>query len=316
MIGRLVNEFLIHNSKNARYIWGDILPQLLDCDFNLVNLETALTHSEKRVPKVFNFKADPHQVQSLVEGNISVVNLANNHILDFSHEGLKETLETLRRAKLLYVGAGSQKEAEASVILEQGGIRVGVIGCTDNEPGWKTKGDKEGTFYVEVGDIQPLEHVVKELRSKADLLVLSIHWGPNMRERPPESFKQFAHRLIDIGVDIIHGHSAHIFQGIEIYKKKLIMYDTGDFIDDYAVDPRLRNDQSFYFVLDVSNQGIEKLSLFPVVISNFQVNRAFGKQCEEILKRMESLSLELGTVLEWRDEYLFWSKDKKSSPKG
>ena len=45
---------------------------------------------------------------------------------------------------------------------------------------------------------------------------------------------------------MIHGHSAHLFQGIEFYKGKLILYDTGDFVDDYQVDPLLRNDRSFF----------------------------------------------------------------------
>jgi len=54
---------------------------------------------------------------------------------------------------------------------------------------------------------------ISEARSLADIVVFSIHWGPNMRERPAKSFREFAHAVIEMGVDIFHGHSAHIFQG-------------------------------------------------------------------------------------------------------
>jgi len=136
-----------------------------------------------------------------------------------------------------------------------------------------------------------------QLRPQVDLLILSIHWGPNMEERPTPNFKDFAHQLIEIGVDIIHGHSAHLFQGIEVYKKKIILYDTGDFIDDYYVDPYLRNDRSFFFIVEADKQELCKLRLIPALISNFQVNKAEGKDAEETLNRMQQLSKELNTTL-------------------
>jgi poly-gamma-glutamate synthesis protein (capsule biosynthesis protein) len=122
-----------------------------------------------------------------------------------------------------------------------------------------------------------------------------------MVERPEKKFIEFAHALIDRGVDIVHGHSAHIFQGVEIYKKKLILYDTGDFIDDYYVDPVLRNDRSFLFIVQCAKQKICNLRLIPVIIDNFQVNRAKDADALPAMKRMEMLSKERGTQLEFVD---------------
>ena len=107
------------------------------------------------------------------------------------------------------------------------------------------------------------------------MLILTLHWGPNKREFPNGRFIHFAHELIDSGVDIIHGHSASL-QGIEVYKGKPILYDTGDFIDDYAVDPYLRNDYSFLFEVELKKQ-IGKLTLIPVVIKTMRWNKA-GKK--------------------------------------
>lgn len=248
MIGRLVNECL--KRVPPCYLWGDVLSSLQTTDCNLINLEAALTLCEKKVCKTFNFKSDPKHVAVLTEGAISAVNLANNHILDYSEEGLLDTLEALDHAKIQHVGAGKNKdEAIRPVIIHRHGITIGILGCTDNEPSWAAKDIHPGIFYLRVGDVEKVLSVITKLRSEVDILIFSMHWGPNMQERPLPHFQKFAHDLIDIGVDVFHGHSAHIFQGVEVYKNKLILYDTGDFVDDYAIDPFFRNDRSFFFIL-------------------------------------------------------------------
>lgn len=303
MIGRLVNECL--NNTNPKYIWGDFLPLLLKTDLNVINLETTLTYSNKLVPKVFNFKADPPKVQSLVEASVDIVNLANNHILDFSEEGLFETIQTLDQANIQHVGAGTNHlEASRAVIKNCQNIKIGILGCTDNEPMWEATEHQAGVFYLNVGDLSAIQGEILKLRPQVDILILSIHWGPNMKERPSHAFIQFAHQLIDCGADLIHGHSAHVFQGVEKYKEKLILYDTGDFIDDYYVDPFLRNDCSFFFLVEVSKKGIEKLTLIPSIISEFQVNRAKGEVASKIISRMQKLSAEFQTELVYDQENL------------
>jgi poly-gamma-glutamate capsule biosynthesis protein CapA/YwtB (metallophosphatase superfamily) len=294
MIGRLVNEQM--DVVPSVYIWGNLLPLIKRNDLNLINLEAALTTSSQLVPKVFNFKADPHKVQSLIDASIHVANLANNHVLDYSQEGLLETLTTLDQAGIQHIGAGKNiNEASSPALFAINGIKIGILGCTDNEPSWLATEKKPGIKYLEVGDLETISNAIVELRSKVDILILSIHWGPNMRERPVKKFVQFAHDLIDLGVDLIHGHSAHIFQGVEIYQEKLILYDTGDFVDDYYVDPMLRNDRSFLFLVECNKKGIQRLRLIPVLIQNFQVNKAKENEAKEIMKRMQLLSREMHT---------------------
>ena len=117
-----------------------------------------------------------------------------------------------------------------------------------------------------------------------------------MRERPTKGFQEFARKAIDFGVDIFHGHSAHIFQGVEIYKNKLILYDTGDFVDDYYVTPSLRNDRSFLFRVTVKDKQLSDVTLFPVLISESQVNLAKGEDFRWTVERMKSLSEGWGTA--------------------
>ena len=126
-----------------------------------------------------------------------------------------------------------------------------------------------------------------------------------MVERPSPEFQEFAHKVIDAGVDIYHGHSAHIFQGIEMYNNKVIFHDTGDFVDDYAVDSILRNDRSFLFLVEVDKKGIQKIELIPVLISNMQVNRATDIDYEETIQRMKDLSQEFETTIEDSEKGIF-----------
>ena len=308
MIGRGVNATISNNGYS--YPWGNVLPLFKNTDINIINLEAALTNSNKKVSKTFNFKATPDRIKTLTEACITVTNLANNHVLDFSEEGLIETIQTLNEADIKYAGAGmNEAAAEKPVILTKKNNTLGVLGFTDNESGWKAGTSTSGVNYIDISndeDCNKALMAIAKLRKKTDLVIVSIHWGPNMKESPEWYFIDFAHAMIDHGADIIHGHSAHNFQGIEVYKHKLILYDTGDFVDDYAVDPYLRNNHSFFFKVEVSKQRIEKLVLIPVLISKYRVNLATGEDYKWSIERMQQLSAKFGTKISDKGEVLLF----------
>ncbi len=304
MLGRLVNERI--SLTNYTYSWGDVLEDLRSTSLNIANLENAFTTSTKAVQKAFNYKADPDKVQALVEARFGVVNLANNHILDFSEDGLLETIDVLDKAGILHVGAGrDEAEAMEPVIVERNGVSIGIIGCTDNEPGWKAGKDSSGVYFVDVHDAEGIIEQIRSLRKLVDILILTMHWGPNMVEVPSEDFRKFAHEAVDAGVDIFHGHSSHLFQGIEVYRKKVILYDAGDFIDDYDVDPYLRNDHAFFFVVEAGKKGISRVRLLPMLISYLQVTKAYGDDSADAVSRLKKLSEMLGTNISETDKGIF-----------
>lgn len=315
MLGRGVNEEIPRKPPDS--FWGDVLPILRGADAVIANLECAITqHTQewRRTPKVFHFRADPAAVQVLCAANVRCVSLANNHILDFDHQGLVDTLKYLDAAGIHYAGAGRNiSEATTPIIIDIAGLRVGMIALTDNEPDFAATKDSPGTNYLEIS-LNPLklsliESAVVQLRQAgAELVILSAHWGPNMVSSPPLHFCQFARAVVDRGVDIFYGHSAHIFQGVEQYKQGLILYDTGDFLDDYAVDPVLRNDWSFIFLVEVSDElppaggdrlqhSLYKLRLIPVILNYAQVDLAKGEDFTVICQRMQLLSATFNTNL-------------------
>lgn len=295
MLGRLVDEAI--SSVGYTYPWGNLRDVLRRTDLNVANLETTLTTSDEAADKIFTFRAAPDRVEVLREARIDVCNLANNHTLDFGVSGLIETVEALDSVGIHHVGAGrTAEEARAPVAVERLGVTVGVLGYTDNMPEWAAERDRPGTRVIDVeNDVPSVAADVRALRERADVVIVSLHWGPNMRMRPSQAFQRLAHAVIDAGAAVLHGHSAHVFQGIEVRGSGVILYDTGDFIDDYAVDPRLRKDLSFLFLAQVGRRGVETLELIPVRIANLQVNRATGDDYRVAVERIAALSAEFGT---------------------
>jgi poly-gamma-glutamate synthesis protein (capsule biosynthesis protein) len=300
MLGRGVNETL--GAARPEEPWGDVLPLLDSADLRIINLECAITAHKQpwsRTPKVFHFRADPLAASRTLEAaRIDACSLANNHTLDFEERGLLDTLAHLDTAGIRYAGAGRDGGEAARPALLDGG--VALVAFTDNEPPFAAGPGKPGTNYLPVSvESEVLRRVGEAIgaarEAGARTVVFSNHWGPNMVERPREIFRRFARAVVDLGADVYYGHSAHVFQGVEIYHGKPILYDTGDFIDDYAVDPRLRNDRSFLFCVSVEDGVLERLELFPVVLPFARVELARGTEREAILDRMVSLSAEMST---------------------
>ncbi len=304
MLGRGVNAEIPQHP--AEWFWGDTLSILKSTDAVFANLECAITRHLQpwRIPKVFNFRADPAATNILRVANIRFVSLANNHSLDYEYEGLEETLDHLDAAGIIHAGAGRNlTEALTPALVNVAGLKIGVIAATDNEPAFAAGQNHPGTHYLSiVNDPATFERLARDVRdlrrAKARLVILSLHWGPNMVRTPPAHFQAFAHAALDVGIDLIHGHSAHIFQAVECRKGKLICYDSGDFLDDYAVDPRLRNDWSFIFLVDIDpSKGLQRLRLLPVRLYYAQVTLAGGEEFAAICQRMKSLCAEFDTPL-------------------
>ena len=308
MLGRGVNETL--PTVRPEEPWGDVLPLLDAADLRIINLECAITEHKQPwslTPKVFHFRADPVATEVLKTARIDACSLANNHTLDFEERGLLDTLRHLEKAGIRYAGAGRDAEEAARPVLLEGG--VALVAFTDNEPPFAAGPDRPGTNYLPVS-LEPevlrrVEVAVRAAREAgARTIVFSNHWGPNMVQRPREIFRRFARAVVDRGVDVYYGHSAHVFQGVEIYRGKPILYDTGDFIDDYAIDPDLRNDHSFLFRLSTEDGELRRLELFPVVLPYARVELAGGEEREEILDLMQNLSAEMGTTFDRREDRL------------
>jgi poly-gamma-glutamate synthesis protein (capsule biosynthesis protein) len=299
MLGRGVDERL--RDQAPEWAWADIADALRSADLTLVNLESPIAAGGepwRETHRVFHFRAAPQAIDVLLAAGVDCVNLANNHALDFGREALVETLDRLEEAGIAHVGAGRNlPEAQRPVILERRGLRIGILGACDDPPEYAARPDSPGTHRIDVGEVGlvRLQERVADLRDRCDVLILTIHWGPNMRLEPTEPFRRFARSMIDAGVILYHGHSAHVFQGIEWRGHRLVLYDTGDFLDDYAVDPDLRNDWGLLYRAEVTPGRVERLHVHPVFLELARTRAARGAELDDIRRRLQDLCRPFGS---------------------
>ncbi|HZS34317.1 MAG TPA: CapA family protein [Methylomirabilota bacterium] len=224
------------------YPWGDALPFLVRSAARIVNLETAVTRSERAARKTINYRMHPANVGCLAVAGIDVCGLANNHALDYGEAGLVETLDTLASAGIQVAGAGRTREEAwrpARVALGDGGaVLVSAVAArTSGVPAdWGAAPDRPGLAVLpdlSGATAARLLEALTPARRPGDILVVSIHWGGNWGHAVAPEERAFAHRLIDGGADVVHGHSAHHPRPIEVHAGRLALYGCGDFVNDY-----------------------------------------------------------------------------------
>ena len=118
-------------------------------------------------------------------------------------------------------------------------------------------------------------------RRPGDRIVASIHWGGNWGYDVPREQRELAHRLIDGGVDVVHGHSSHHPKGIEVHEDRLVLHGCGDLLNDYeGISGReeFRDDLVLAYLAALDPSGrLERLDLIPYRIRRFRLERA-GKE--------------------------------------
>ena len=245
MIGRGVAERLAHVPP-SRLFADEVVALTHEADLFLLNLECVISDRGVRWPdprKPFFFRAPPIATEALTLLGVDCVTLANNHALDFGVTALLDTVGHLSDAGIAFVGAGvTEAAARSPAVLEKRGVHVGLIGVTDHPSEYAAGDEKPGVAYVDLSRSVPswLKETVRDLRT--DVIVVSPHWGRHGRRTgtPRASHGRRAPRF---GRYLIAGHSAHVFHGVT----DGVLYDLGDFIDDYATNRYLRNDLGLLF---------------------------------------------------------------------
>lgn len=140
-------------------------------------------------------------------------------------------------------------------------------------------------------------------KQPGDIAVVSIHWGSNWGFEVPQDFSQFARRLIEGGVDLVHGHSSHHVRPIEVYRDRLILYGCGDLIDDYegiVGHGRNRSDLGLmYFpTLELATGRLMGLDMVPMQMRRFQLCHVDEEGVNWLRDTLSRISRGLGCTVE------------------
>jgi poly-gamma-glutamate capsule biosynthesis protein CapA/YwtB (metallophosphatase superfamily) len=295
----------------SAYVWGDALGELerVRPDVRIINLETSVTtHHEYWPGKGIHYRMHPKNIDCLTAASVDVCALANNHVLDYSYEGLDETLSTLRGAGMRVVGAGGNLEdAQRPAIIDLPDDRRLVVFSIGSEssgipPAWAADPQTPGVDWLpELSDATADAFLsrVQQVKRAGDVVVASIHWGSNWGYEIPSSQIRFAHRLLDRHVDVIHGHSSHHARPIEVYRQKLVLYGCGDFITDYegiSGYEDFRDDLVLMYFprIDPATGCLLTLSLAPMRIRRMQLMSASPEESAWLRDRLALTSQEFG----------------------
>ena len=246
--------------------------------------------------------------------------MANNHVLDFGYQGLTDTVAALTGAGIQGVGAGTDllTARRPAVVSAHDGHRVLVGSVAMKSAGvpesWAAQRDRPGVWLVrDPSQRDAADEVAAEVlthKRDGDVAIVSVHCGSNWCYAIAPNDIAFAHRLIDAGVDIVHGHSSHHPRPIEIYRGKPILYGCGDVIDDYegiGGHELFRGDLRLLYLAYTDPVGGELISLrmIPLRVRLMQLEWTSRTGSEWLRATIEHTSRRFGTrVVARSDDFL------------
>lgn len=311
------------------YVWGAALDELnqRQPDVRIVNLETAITRSEDFAPKGINYRMSPENADCLTAAAIDCCELANNHVLDWGPTGLLDSLATLERLRIKIAGAGRNRDAASApaVLPVTGKGRVLVFSFAEVTSGtprdWAATGRAPGVSVLtdlSEATVIRIADQISQYRKPRDVIIVSVHWGPNWGYDIPQAQRHFAHSLIErADVSVIHGHSSHHAKGIEVYRGRLILYGCGDFINDYEgirgyEDYRGDLALMYFADIDPASRTLSVATVVPLQMRKFSLVPAAGPDIDWIRQTLDRESRRFDTrvvmtspgrlVLSWPDK--------------
>ena len=304
----------IRRPVDPEYIWGVALDELrqLRPDARIVNLETSITRSDDWAAKGINYRMSPQNAACLSAAAIDCCVLANNHVLDWGQAGLRETLATLERLQIKTAGAGpSSEKAVAPAVLNIAGkgriLVFSMASATSGIPAsWSATARSAGVNLLpdlSPATAQTIAEQILRVRRPHDVIVVSIHWGPNWGYEIPDQQRRFARALIDNApVSIIHGHSSHHAKAIEVDRNRLILYGCGDFLNDYegiAGREDYRGDLALMYIADFDTESgaLAALDLVPLQIRQFRLARPSDDDADWLRHTLDRESRKFGTAV-------------------
>jgi poly-gamma-glutamate synthesis protein (capsule biosynthesis protein) len=310
MLGRMVGERLTTESPTSLFT-DDVVDVAREADLFVCNLECAISDRGRRWPdprKPFFFRAPPVAVEVLRHLGVGCVTLANNHALDFGAVALSDTFRRLTDAGIAWVGAGvDARTARAPVVLERDGWDVGIVGVTDHPADFAATPHHPGVAYADLRHGVP-DWLIDTVRTlDADVVLVSPHWGPNMVADPVTHVRDAAAVLLDAGASLVAGHSAHVFHGVA----SRVLYDLGDFIDDYARDPLLHNELGLLWLVTFDGGTPTRVEAVPLALDHCRTRMAEPDEAAWIRTRFRRACSTLGSdVREERGRLVIdWTPD-------
>ncbi len=290
----LANWIQAHlETEGPAYPFQHIARILNDADVVFANLEAPFGTGGQPFPKQYNFRVHPRYAATLQAGHINLVSIANNHIMDFGPEVLQETLTTLTQHDIRFAGAGTTlADARRLTTITVDSMTIGLLAynLTFPQEFWATDTSAGTCFPYEEFVFSDIRHASQAV----DFLIVSCHWGEELRDTPKPYQIRFAHQVIRKGADLVLGHHPHVVQGIEVYRGKVIAYSLGNFVFS-SYSKTVKNSMLLEFHIRPDRQY--SLTIHPINVYNvdveFQPRLLEGEERTAFLNYLATISREL-----------------------
>src|SRR5437763_9898954 len=271
----------------------------------------------------------PQNIGCLASAKISAGALANNHVLDWGYDGLSETLKTLDAAGIAHAGAGNDAEdaTQPAAWDTAGNGRLLLFSFGSRTSGipedWKATSISPGINLLDDLSEATAARVADQMRwyqRTGDLIIASIHWGSNWGYEISRDQITFAHRLIEEGIAIVHGHSSHHVKAIEIFKERLILYGCGDFLTDYegiSGYEMFRGDLALMYLVQLDSGSGELIAarLVPMRMRRFKLERVSAADAKWLCNLLNQLGAQFATQTRLEDDVsltLHWQTELRN----
>lgn len=267
---------------------------LASSDLCVANCEGTFTNSEKARAKAYTFKGSPALARCLRAGGVSLVNLANNHFMDYGDAGAIETIEACLAQGVAYSGGGVDRcDAESPRFFRRNGVRIAHIGCAQVGRSLAARTPGPGTHPCAARTFD----IVKVAKRVSDVVVVSCHWGVERMSYPTVEQRKAARGFIDAGADVVFGHHPHVLQGVERCGHGIIFYSLGNFAFGGNRFPADRD--SIIARVRCTTAGVESFETVPVIThpahSVFQPYVPAADDRGRILAKLEQRSNQLSS---------------------
>jgi poly-gamma-glutamate synthesis protein (capsule biosynthesis protein) len=243
-----------------------IVDELKKADILFGNLESVISDKGKKVGSIYSFRADPEAIEGLKFAGFGILSVANNHIFDYGREAMEDSFKRLKEAKIDYLGGGfNEKEACSPIIKEIGKTKIAFLAFSNlGTPLWAASEKKSGICWLEK---EKMERIINEIKKKADIVVVSFHYGEEYFSKPTQFQISISHSAIDSGANLVIGHHPHFVQPIEKYKSGWIAYSLGNFVFDQKFSKETMT--GLMLKISIENSKIKKVIPIKIKINQF-----------------------------------------------
>ena len=299
MLGGTAAEILIREGYD--YPFKQVAGLLSNADTVIGNLEgplTSICNSSIDLEKEYTFRSPAEKVApALKKAGFSLLNLANNHILDYGAQGMNDTIDALNKQGISSVGVGeNSSQARAGRIINTDNGKLGFLSYSLTFPKsfWATD-THPGTAF---GHEKQITRDIKRLKKLTDNVIVSFHWGREKTTELRPYQPKLARAAIDAGASLILGHHPHILQAIEKYKDGLIIYSLGNFVfGSYSQDAKT----SVIARITLNAGHFHSAELIPINVLNseviFQPQILANFEAKAVLEHINQLSQSTNTQL-------------------